>query len=732
MDESSAAMSNDSSETLHPPSDEEEEEIEFIKVLAMHNKLRLKHGYDMLHICNLGPVGIRDNAELISAHLQRMIVLSESSLSELEDKSMSILGEEGTSQLINEADGFANEAYSEWQSDQTYNESDRSLGPTTNQKERRRELSSPTVLFREESRSADENMPEGSESMSRDSMSTEGDGCESVDGSRKRRQSHTSSSQQQKKRPRRTTKESDNTIAAFAQKERELERRKEEMKNREKALAEKEKQLLERQAAAEVSSRKSTLEKQTRLEAEHQQNLDMATAEAEKRLLQIQEETKAETERLAKIQHAKAEAERKAAEEKEEAKAVIEKRLVVSRHKIEGLSSAMNKHHVVVVAVSLLDAVVRKVEDALDPSNPNLALIPKITNDLIIILQVIAKFKKMLGKCMTKKEARSIETLLDINVSQSIGAIAARIEKNKADKEEAINYQVPDGVKHLKYALHRFKTGGDCTVDLDSQVTSTDINKIKAAFKFDQAAENLLLNCIHISLMVYVEESLTVEQLYKNHGDSGLRRAKELWEAVQSGMPFNAKETSMLEFRQQVLLPALANEKSRDDAVKVNCDFANYLTDLRIGGRGEIVRPAFDKAQRKKFDGSDGEECKEDYCAGSGDKLNKRRGRITLLQSNLSAPDAIQQRLPGDLFPGGFSRALLLNSSSFCKESCNFVSRGDNNKPGFFERGHDIDETVKGIQGKLKYTNDVGEKNIIIVDREEQQKLIDSLQSLFS
>ena len=104
---------------------------------------------------------------------------------------------------------------------------------------------------------------------------------------------------------------------------------------------------------------------------------------------------------------------------------------------------------------------------------------------------------------------------------------------------------------------------------------------------------------------------------------------------------------------------------------------------------------------------------------------------MVLLNSNLSAPDAIQQRLPQDLFPGGVSRALLLNSMKFCKENCNFVTRGDNSKPGFFERGHDIDKTVKGIREKLKYTNDVGEKNIII-DRKEQEKLIGSLQNLFA
>ena len=103
---------------------------------------------------------------------------------------------------------------------------------------------------------------------------------------------------------------------------------------------------------------------------------------------------------------------------------------------------------------------------------------------------------------------------------------------------------------------------------------------------------------------------------------------------------------------------------------------------------------------------------------------------MTIIQANLSAPDAIQQRLPQDLFPGGLRRALLLNSSTFCKESCNFVSRGGNNKPGFFDRGHDVDKTVKRIREKLKYTNNVGEKNIII-DREEKEKVIGSLKSLF-
>ena len=550
----------------------------------------------------------------------------------------------------------------------------------------------------------------------------------------KRRRSHSCSGSGQRKRAKtlatQTTPgalvERDGATSQYAE-DLELERLEKEslaakqadIENREKTLAEKEKQLSQDRRAAKESARKKTAEERARLESEHQKKLDevkMLQAEAERRMTritQLENDAKAEAERLAYDRE-------KAASQSEVARRRLELRLAEGRTRIEEMPRSLDEHCVVVASLAVMDAVVYKIKEAFNPRNPNLSLVPKITSDFIVALQNVARHKKVLGGYLSIEEAEVFDTLIDVDVKSSLASIAVSIERNKAVKDQALNYKAPESLSQLHAALERFETGNEPPTDYI--VTEIDIKKMKKAFPSSKVAENLLLNCLHVSTMVYVEEYLTVDQLFENNED-GLDRATKLWNSVQGGVTFNAADTTMLKYREEVLLPALANEKLQEDAIKVNLDVANCLTK-----RPEIALPAFDYAQKRRFDGNT--ECNkdEDYCASSGDVCGSRRRCMVYMQSNLSAPGPIQQRLPDDLFQRGYEEALLLSCTSFCRNKCNFFSQGSTLKPGFFKEGHDMAGTAKGIRAKLSKMRDVKEMKVIIDHKEH----IDSLNRLFS
>ena len=74
-----------------------------------------------------------------------------------------------------------------------------------------------------------------------------------------------------------------------------------------------------------------------------------------------------------------------------------------------------------------------------------------------------------------------------------------------------------------------------------------------------------------------------------------------------------------------------------------------------------------------------------------------------------------------------------MNSPTFCKRQCNFASRGTKNKknpskdkPGLFQEGHALADTVKGIRDKMKRY--VMKEKPIIIDHADH---IVSVKELF-
>ena len=364
-----------------------------------------------------------------------------------------------------------------------------------------------------------------------------------------------------------------------------------------------------------VATMKASLKKQQQELAKEKNQLNKETAEEEARLLQAKakavEDAKAESDRLARD-----------CEEFEQRKEKSEELLKVEMLRSEGndtidkISSSLDTEPVVLASFKLSEMVVHKIMTAMDPHRPNLRQIPLLTLDLISIQQGIAKYKKMHLKHITKEKLQSLDTLIGINKKESIASTLSLIEKKADERDKALNEQpspFSDQLSDLSSAMNKFRTG---EADWTSKAIPSN-HDMSSFFPFDQATENLILNCLNCSLMVFIEEGITLKQLFMHHGSVSIERVRKVFIAVKGeSVPFN-ENMLVLDFREEALLPALHSndQQLRRMAIQVNMDLANHLTDLRMSGRKEIVHPVLKTVQKKRLDGSVSE-CNddEDYC----------------------------------------------------------------------------------------------------------------------
>jgi len=489
-----------------------------------------------------------------------------------------------------------------------------------------------------------------------------------------------------------------------------------------------------------MATKEAGLKKKQQALAKGKELLNKKIAEEEARLLKAKEDAKAELDRLARDCDALVDQELKRRAKEKKVRLAAE-RLSIEYDKIRSLFSSLNKHSVAVASLREVEAVVCRLEAAFNPQAPNLSLIPDITRDLLAIHQNIAKFKKLITNHVTVQQTKDKDPLIDISLNDGIGTILSNIAKNVAARDKALNHIVSPELLQLMAAAQRFQTGKEC--DIPSELSSADSNELLDLFKSDQSVANLVLNCVHLTLMVWVESELSVEQLYL-HLDEGhlfLRRATELHNQVRRGELFDPK-MSLCRFREEAIIPAQNSndEQLQQLATQVATDFANNLTLSGSDERKDIIRPVLQLVEKKKFDGSSSDvqddgsssDVQDDvkYFSEPGDKHNARRKACTCILFNASASELIEKRLPEqvpdgnsmvDLFPDGYLRALLINSSTFCKKYCNFVSPNR----CLFKEGH-LEQTAKTMYKTMKSRGITEEKKVIISCDEKQ-----SLKRLF-
>lgn len=408
--------------------------------------------------------------------------------------------------------------------------------------------------------------------------------------------------------------------------------------------------------------------------------------------------------------------------------------LADSNRIVQGVSQSLVTHPVVAADIRLAEIVISQVKDAFNGLNPRLSRIPVLAKSLLTILQTRSQYKKTMSVALAliqgKEDALDTDTWVVDSTTWTIGSICSRIEKNikakeKAEKKQTVPTSSMEVLKQVKRAIHRLKTGENNHDGLNiDKLTKADIKDMKELVKFDQAMENLTLNLLHETMMIHVESNISMYQLFtfeipKPTDAEHLKQAEDLWRMVNPEMPFDSKTTSMLEYRELVILPALTSNEFEEDAIKVNRNMSIMLTQTKRKGRKEVFFPLFCDAQDLTLDGAKGK-CDDDYCGTQ--KQDTIRSRMAILHHNLSASTSIDQRLPDSLCPHGIFHKLLINAPSQIKHNCNFQSE----KFEFFDSVHDEESSIVVKMKKHLKNYDVGE-NTIFVNSEAQ---VDSLKLL--
>ena len=343
-------------------------------------------------------------------------------------------------------------------------------------------------------------------------------------------------------------------------------------------------------------------------------------------------------------------------------------------------------------------------------------------------------------------EAQDIDTYegLDVNTS-SVGSMAVVVSSAVSKREKSMNRSrrptsVLVSLAQVKDAIHRLKTGEQKDSSA-SDLSKSDVLSMKPFVKYEESMGNLLRNLFDLILMLSVERkasmhdlltfektrSTTEEQLARDAENAAL--VNELWYMIKPDIVFNAKETSMLEYRVGVVLHALssASKETEDLGIKVNKLMQILPTDTKRKGRKETFNPYYDEAHRENLDGvvveskvnpSSTDKKQARRTAKNQAGVRRRRG---VLLCNLSAHKNIERRLPDSIVPRGLVHKLLINGPTHIGNVCNFGLE-------FYDLDGVHDETSSVVQKMEKDLKDydVGER-IVFADNDLQVESLNQL-----
>ena len=416
-----------------------------------------------------------------------------------------------------------------------------------------------------------------------------------------------------------------------------------------------------------------------------------------------------------------------------------------ARNVVQGVPQSLSNYSLVAVNLRLAEIAISQVKDAYNHVEPRLSRIKLIARNLFSIHQSQSAWKKKIlvaHACLDEK-GKAVDISDDygnLGSASTVGDILLRMENNITTRETAMKREVPTDIKaallELQSAINRLNTGSNKEVDTSKPLTKGEISKMKLLLNFDHAIENLLLNLFNLSMMISFEGASSISKIATFTIDKKMTKQKqaevraastkylssfaELWSKMNPA-PFDGHTTTLLEFREGFVLPALVSKDkdTKELAVEVNRNMmALFTTEMRRKGQKEKMLPLVKSAQSETLDGSEGT-CEVDYCGES--KQDDRRRRMGCLQHNLSASDAIEEHLPASLYPNGMTHKLLINAPSKISTGCNF----QNESKGFFERVHDDQSSIVVQMKKYMKDHNVGEKTIFV-----DEALVESLNQL--
>ena len=406
-----------------------------------------------------------------------------------------------------------------------------------------------------------------------------------------------------------------------------------------------------------------------------------------------------------------------------------------------------NQDRFVMVKLPLFYWAGKAIKNAFAKGEPNLDLIPKVTEALIRILEPTSKYGDLIAKQEMCKAEKFAKELVLFGKQTNAVSILCQIQKANTHDENHIGNDHGDDLLKLRLA-YVFLTGGAESIakvkrgelGIAAEASNT---KLKEVLQHGWAMRSFLANILHLYIMDYVVNLMTLAVAYRDLPENLLNDAKALFFAVHGEKAeFDEEVLTVRCFMQLTVSPALVLDDSKKLALKVACELCVCVTvrttsttrnteilPLWNGGQTSIPGGGTDDDVKEEEEGP-----KDDYCGG--DNKGDQRRRIAILYFNCFLSDEIQDTLQLYGFPDhvfeldGFIESILFFAPSAIQKNCNFC------KMQFFEDG--LVSFQNGGESPIKKTeiesqvSKVDMERTLVFETEEQLNYLDNLLDIVS
>ena len=401
----------------------------------------------------------------------------------------------------------------------------------------------------------------------------------------------------------------------------------------------------------------------------------------------------------------------------------------------EDVSVELSCYPLAVRSLCIETFVISNLVRAFDPHEVQLQLVRSTARDFLLLMQNLFVYKDKLRSfeaALQQKQSNSAKERLHFAPTLTVGTILCSIaaceeEEMKAESDQ--NCLVDCGLNHFKEAMARSKIGCKSWLkDSSNEITCRDISVMKDATNLHQFLRNLLLHCLHLLVILDVEENMTMHQLLGSRTDKdALNATTELWDTVNPGKTFDPKSITMKTYRERIIFPARLMISQRHNALKVAGIMSNKLT----GARRREITLLFAKSLDKTIDGKVSESS-EDYCGGKSEKHRRRRRRMACLLHVMSSYEVIEHHMPREIIVDQFIPTLLLQPTDLVRRCFGFLSGSDDNdmslRDEFFDNESAHDETTEigkklSLMAKMKDKNKQQKEQVVIIDTKSMKYL---------
>ncbi|EJK68502.1 hypothetical protein THAOC_10310 [Thalassiosira oceanica] len=407
-----------------------------------------------------------------------------------------------------------------------------------------------------------------------------------------------------------------------------------------------------------------------------------------------------------------------------------------------------NGDNAVLAEFPAFELVLSRLQMSFDPSSPSLFEVVDIAKDLMkvvrnnpFLIRMFASKDNQKGLQLMARAKRLESDNHSYGYDDSIGSLLAGLNSSTSKSSTEAETLSSDPVtvdlspfdKYVR-ALRQYESlrDQDKSGNFDSGATKGEVARLKKLIKYGRLLKLIATNVLHLAVWIVFCEGVSMELLFggddrllrkdaKTKKYSLLDKARSLWNLTVAKTPFDPQRTSLLQYIERALIPALMSHER--EALEVAEVIKKYSTDTRNGTKKhlpegvEADRPTLMKrswisleSQSLSGQGSTGD-------ATSSQDAQKIQ-QIATLGMNFLAMDSILSRVPRSVFSGGdlIRELVVLSPIGILRDYDFFCEKWD-----FFSKtSHSLDtDFIKTIKQNLKdveeeLTEDI---HVVIDDR---------------